>query len=67
MRTPDLRCEKQVASLPMFAVVQKNLQISTCYLGSCRPCSSLFVWVGPLIGVLRVRGGSEALLRVVAS
>ena len=61
-----LPCEGRAPSSQMFAVVQKYLQISTCSLRSCRPCSSLFVWVGVLIGVLRVRRGGEALLRVVA-
>jgi hypothetical protein len=36
-------------------------------LESCRPCLSLFVWVGALVGVLRVRGGGGDILRVVGS
>jgi hypothetical protein len=50
-----------------LAVVQRYPQIGAFSLRSCRPCSSLFVWVTVLIGVLRVRGGGESLLRVVAS
>jgi hypothetical protein len=60
-----LPCEGSSGMLRMFVAVQKSLQIGTFSLGACRGCSSLFVWVGVLIGVLRVSGRGETL-RVVA-
>jgi hypothetical protein len=35
----------------LFTGVHKCLQTSIFFLRSCRPCSSLFVWVSVLIGV----------------
>jgi hypothetical protein len=44
-----LPCEVRSVLSWLFAAVQKYLQISIFFLRSCRPCSSLFAWVGVLL------------------
>ena len=44
-----LPCEVRSVMSWLFAAVQKYLQISIFFLRSCRPCSSLFAWVGVLL------------------
>jgi hypothetical protein len=51
----------------LFVDVQKYLQNGVFDSRNICRCLPLFAWVGALIGVLRVRGGDETVLRVVAS
>jgi hypothetical protein len=62
-----LPCEGGSITSCLFVDVQKYLQNSVFDSRNICRCLPLFVWVGVLIGVLRVRGGDEPLLRVVAS
>ena len=50
-----LPCEGRFITSWLFAGVRKYLQISIFFLRSCRLCSSLFVWVGVLIGVVAAK------------